>query len=114
MTGLLSVWRDWQERREILRDMRRRQADQKERDHFLARDLLVEALSAIGLNDRRKATMIWNEVVERYPGALRNSHLALDLLLKLDRVDEAEALMQRGLKKRPRYIYFAKVLGAVA
>jgi predicted Zn-dependent protease len=114
MTGLLSAWREWRERREILHDIRRRQADQKERDHFLARDLLAEALAAIALNDRRKATTIWNSVVERYPMQIRTSPLALDLLLKLGRYDEAEALMRDGRKKHPREIFFAKGLGAVA
>jgi predicted Zn-dependent protease len=114
MIGLLSVWRDWRERREILREMRRLQVIQKERDRFLARDLLEEALATIGLNDRRKATAIWHSVVERYPVQLRASPLALELLLKLGHYDEAEALMHDGRKKHPREIYFAKGLGAVA
>jgi tetratricopeptide (TPR) repeat protein len=114
MTGLLSAWREWRERREILSDIRRQRADQKERDHFLARDLLEEALAAIGLNDRRKATSIWDSVVEHYPMELRVSPLALQLLLKLERYDEAEALMRDGRTKHPRDIYFAKGLGTVA
>jgi predicted Zn-dependent protease len=114
MTGLLSAWHNWRERREILRDIRRRRADQSERDRFLARDLLEEALTVIDLNDRRKGTAIWTSTAERYPAEVRASPLALDVLLKLHRYDEADALMREGAKKHPREVYFAKGLATVA
>jgi len=114
MTGLLSAWRDWRERGEILRDIRRRRGDQKERDRFLARDLLEEALAAVELNDRRKGTAIWADIVERYPTEIVMLPLTLELLLKLHRYDDAEAIMLTGQKKNPREVYFAKGLANIA
>jgi tetratricopeptide (TPR) repeat protein len=114
MTGLLSAWHDWRERREILRDIRRRQADQSERDRFVVRDALAEALAAFGIGDRRKATAIWTATRDRYPMEIRASPLALELLLKLHHYDEAAALMAEGRKKHPKEIFFAKGVAAVA
>lgn len=114
MTGLLTAWRDWQERREILRDMRRRHGDARDRNRILAKNLLEEALTAIDMNDRRKGTVIWADVVERYPQEGRKSPLALRVLLKLHRYDEAKALMLEGRKKHPWDPYFAKGLAEVA
>jgi len=47
MNSLFSVWRDWRDRREILREIRRQQADNSERDRFVVKDNLTYALSAI-------------------------------------------------------------------
>jgi predicted Zn-dependent protease len=114
MTGLFSAWREWRERRAILRDIARQQGDARERNRFVARDLLEEALAAIDLNDRRKGAAIWTDVVQRYPQEIRTSPLALKVMLKLHRYDEADALMREGRKKRPRDSYFAKGLAEVA
>jgi predicted Zn-dependent protease len=114
MTGLFSAWREWRERRTILRDIRRQQGDARERNRFLARDLMEEALAAIDLNDRRKGEAIWTDVVKRYPQEIRTSPLALKVMLKLQRHDEADALMREGRKKHPRDSYFAIGLAQIA
>jgi tetratricopeptide (TPR) repeat protein len=114
MVGLLSVWRDWTERREILRDIRRQRADNAERNRFRARDLLEEALAAIELDDHTKGSAIWTSALERYPEEVRMSPLTLTVLLKLHRYDEAEALMQEGRKRHPGDLLFANGLAVVA
>jgi len=114
MTGLLSAWHNWQERRTILRDIRRQRADDSERNRFRVRDELTDALAALELNDRRKATAIWIDALARYPAEIRKSPLTLDVLLKLNRFDEAEALMRDGRKKHPREVFFASGLASVA
>ena len=75
MTGLLSAWHNWQERRTILRDIRRQRADDSERNRFRVRDELTDALAALELNDRRKATAIWIDALARYPAEIRKSPL---------------------------------------
>ena len=114
MTGLFSAWREWRERQAILHDIRRQRGDDRERNRFRARDLLEEALAAIDLNDRRKGSAIWIDVVERYPHEIRTSPLALRVMLKLHRYDEADGLMREGRKKHPREVYFAKGLAEIA
>jgi tetratricopeptide (TPR) repeat protein len=114
MFNLVSAWRDWQERRQVLRDMRRLQGDQRERERFMTRDLLEEALATIELNDRRKGAAIWTSTRDRFPVAVRKSPLALQVLLKLNRYDEAEELMQAGAKRSPREIFFIRGLATVA
>jgi predicted Zn-dependent protease len=114
MTGLFAAWRNWRERKEILRDIRRRQRDQQERNRFLVRDRLTEALAAIELNDHHKGTAIWTSTRERYPAEIRSSPHALEVLLKLKLYDEAEALMREGRKKHPGDVFFATGLASVA
>jgi predicted Zn-dependent protease len=114
MVGLVSAWRNWQERREILRDVRRIQADNHELNRFKARDELTDALKALDLNDTRKATAIWTAAVAQYPREVGQSPLALDVLVKLRRFDEAEAMMLQGLKRSPREIFFHKALALIA
>jgi predicted Zn-dependent protease len=114
MAGFLEAWRNWRDRRQTLRHLSRLQADQNELDRFKVRDLLEEALAAINLNDRYKGAAIWAEACERFPTIARSSPLVLDLLLKLNRYDEAEALMLDGRKKHPGDVFYAKGLAKVA
>jgi tetratricopeptide (TPR) repeat protein len=114
MTGLLSVWRDWSERRQILRDIRRQQGDARERDRFKVKDELTYALAGLDRGDRRYATEVWTGLIERHPDVARASPLALRVLIGLRRFDEAEALMRAGQKKYPNDPYFAQGLAEIA
>jgi predicted Zn-dependent protease len=114
MAGLVSAWRNWQERREILKEARKIQADNHEWNRFTVRDQLTDALAALALNDERKATAIWESVSTQYPREAAAAPLAVDVLVKLRRFDEAEALMLLGLKKSPREIFFHKALALIA
>lgn len=102
MAGLFAFWQNWRERRDIMREVRRRNADAREWAYFRFKDVMVEALEALKRDDRRHATRVWTEALERYPGQALASDLALDVLLGLQRFDEAEALMQEGLRKSSR------------
>ncbi|WP_158923689.1 lipopolysaccharide assembly protein LapB [Acidisphaera sp. S103] len=62
---------------------------------------MTEALAALEIDDVRRAAEIWAEAVERYPNQTLDSHLAVNVLLGLRRFDEADALMQEGLRKSP-------------
>jgi tetratricopeptide (TPR) repeat protein len=114
MKSLFSAWHDWRERRDILCELRRQQANDREQFRFKVRDELEEALSALLLDDRLKATQIWTNVVARYPKETRASPLALQLLLKLGRFDEADALMRQGQKHYPGHAHFTLGLAAIA
>jgi tetratricopeptide (TPR) repeat protein len=114
MTGLLSVWREWSERRQILRDIRRQQGDVRERDRFKVKDELTFALAGLDRGDRRYATEVWTNLMDRYPAVARASPLALRVLIGLRRFDEAEALMREGQKKHPNDPYFPKGLAEIA
>jgi tetratricopeptide (TPR) repeat protein len=114
MKGLFSAWREWRERRDILRDLRREQANNSEVNRFRVRDGLEEALATAELNDHSKATQIWIDLLDRYPTETRASRLALQVLIKLGRFDEAETLMRAGEKNHPRDYYFPKGLGEIA
>jgi tetratricopeptide (TPR) repeat protein len=97
-----------------LRECRRQQADDRELSGFKVREELDEALAAIELNDRQKATAIWTRLRNRYPTEVRGWPSALDVLLKLGRFSEAELLMREGQKRYPREVHFASGLGATA
>jgi tetratricopeptide (TPR) repeat protein len=114
MQGLLSAWRNWQERRLILRDLKRQQADASERDRFIVKDNLTYALSALERGDQREATELWTKSLDRYPADTVASRLALPILIGLRRFDEAEALMHQGQKKYPRDARFAVGLGEIS
>ena len=92
----------------------RQQADDRELSGFKVREELDEALAAIELNDRQKATAIWTRLRNRYPTEVRGWPSALDVLLKLGRFSEAELLMREGQERYPREVHFASGLGATA
>jgi tetratricopeptide (TPR) repeat protein len=114
MVGLLSAWRDWSERRQILREIRHQQADQRERDYFTVKDQLTHAHTALERSDLTHATDIWASLMEHQPALARQSPLALRVLVGLRRFDEAEALMRTGQKAHPADFNFVKGLAEIA
>jgi tetratricopeptide (TPR) repeat protein len=114
VAGLLSLWQNWRERRDILRDLRRQQGDARERARFIVRDNLTDALTALEIGDHRHAAELWTDSLGQYPHEARVSQLALRVLLGLRRFDEAEALMLRNRTRRPRDSHFALGLAQVA
>jgi predicted Zn-dependent protease len=114
MKGIFSAWRDWQERRQILRDIRRRQGDDRERLRYTVKDQLTYALSALEHDDTRQAADIWATLLDNSPREARESPLALQVLLGLRRYDEAETMMVEGRTAHPRESYFAAGLARVA
>ena len=114
MSGLISTWRNWHERRTILRDVRQQQADAREWAYFRFKDAMTEALNALERDDHRHATEIWVDALGQYPGQALGSSLAFKVLLGLRRFDEAETLMNEGRRKRPADVRFAIGLARVA
>lgn len=114
MVGLLSKLHAWQERREILRDLKRRQAEVRELDQFKVADQLAFADSALDNADPRHATEIWNKLMTDYPSGAYRFPLALRVLLRLRRFDEATTMMRNGRQRYPGDPYFLKGLGQIA
>jgi cytochrome c-type biogenesis protein CcmH/NrfG len=107
MGDLLSAWRSWQERRLILRDLRRHSADAKEVKHFKMKDQLTYAESALDNNDHRRATEILDKLIADSSSELPQFGLALRVLLRLRRYDEATTMMgdaQRRYPGEPRFL----------
>jgi hypothetical protein len=85
MAGLISVCRNWRERRDIRRERRRENVVRREWRYFKVQDDLNDALSALLQNDLRHARELWERALERGPGDARTSPLALKVLLPLSR-----------------------------
>jgi tetratricopeptide (TPR) repeat protein len=114
MGGLISAWRSWRERSQILRDMRRRAADLSEMTRFKVRDQLTFAGSALDLNDRRRAGEILDNLSVEYPTDLLQCELTLSVMLRLRRFEEATTMMRNGRKRYPRDPHYARGLADVA
>ena len=114
MTGLFAAWRSWRDRRLILRDVRRHAAGARELDHFKIKDQLTYANSALDNNDERQATEIWTKLVADYPSDALQSPLALRVLMRLRRYDEAATLMRNGQRRHPGDPKFPHGLAQIA
>lgn len=101
MVALFSVFRDWQERRQVLQDIRRRVAAESLLRGAAVEDKLSIAHSAVKRGDNVPALKIWTDMVNRYPVETKASQYAFDILLGLKRFDEAEVMMRQGEKDRP-------------
>lgn len=89
-------------------------ADNRERVRFEVKDDLTYALQALARDDRKYATQIWVNLIERCPDVARESLLAHKVLIGLGRFDEAERIMRAGQKKHPGELHFAKGLAEIA
>ncbi len=114
MTGLLSAWREWRERRQILREVRLQSSDKREQTRFKVKDDLTYALAALERGDQSYASEVWSGLMERHPNVARASPLALKVLIGLRRFDEAETLLRVGQKAHPGDSFFAKGLAELA
>jgi tetratricopeptide (TPR) repeat protein len=114
MTGPFAAWRSWRDRRLILRDVRRHAADARELDHFKVKDQLTYANAALDNNDQRQATEIWTKLVADYPSDALQSPLALRVLIRLRRYDEAATIMRNGQRRHPGDPNFLQGLAQIA
>ena len=113
-TGVLSAWRSWRDRSLILRDVRRRSADAREVDRFKVKDQLTYANAALDINDHRQATEIWDRLMADHRSAACESPLALRVLLRLRRYDEATIVMRQGQQRSPAEPRFLQGFGQIA
>jgi tetratricopeptide (TPR) repeat protein len=114
MVSSYEIWRSWRDRRAVLREMRRQEIENNEWAYFRFKDCMLAAKDALQSENYTRATQVWANAVTEYPGQALRSTLALDVLLGLRRFDDAEALMQEGLKQSPREPRFAVGLAQVA
>jgi tetratricopeptide (TPR) repeat protein len=114
MTGPISAWRSWRDRRLILRETKRLSAQTRELNHFKIRDQLVYADGALDNNDHRQASEIWNKLAADYPLDALQSRRALRVLVRLRRYEEARKIMLNGQRRHPREPIFLQGLGEIA
>lgn len=75
---------------------------------------LYRAKNALIRGDRVQALSCWIEARDRFPELVQAPQDTLEVLLGLQRYDEAEALMQEGCKRAPREAYYAEGLAETA
>jgi tetratricopeptide (TPR) repeat protein len=113
MTWLRTVpeaFERWRTMRQLRSIERREQSDHS----WDFDDLMFEAHEALGRDLRGRAVDLWTQASTGFPNLAVTSESALNLLLRLQMYDEAEALMNRGLKRSHNTIYFLEGLAQVA
>jgi tetratricopeptide (TPR) repeat protein len=108
--GLLA----WKERRQALRHLRN--LERLDDSVLILNDgnLVNRAKVAVEIGDQVTALRFWQEALMRYPRFAKESRDALDILLGLERFDEAEALMLEGQKREPRDPFYVDGYALVA
>ena len=107
----LSVWSNWFDRRRILREMKEQQRLTRSSELV---SLVNDAHVALRYNDRDTAIDIWERLRTGYSGEELSSRETFELLLSLERFDDAENLMSEGALRSPKEVFFAKGLAFVA
>ena len=110
MNGLFGWTRRWRALRE-LKDLERQEDSKLQLDEG---NFINRAKAAISAGDTVAASRFWQEALEHYPRFARTSHDSLEILLRLQRFDEAEALMLDGQKQGPRDSFYATGFALVA
>ena len=77
-------------------------------------NLVNRAKVALAIGDPAAALRFWQEALVRYPRFAKKSPDALEILLGLQRFDEAEALMLEGQEREPRDPFYAEGYALVA
>jgi tetratricopeptide (TPR) repeat protein len=114
MGNIISLLRSWQERRTLLRDLKREQGDRDESLRFHIKDQLTYASRGLAIGDHRYAESVWIKLMLESPQVTRESPLALPVLLGLRRFTEAQELMLAGQKRHPNDPQYAKGFAEVA
>jgi tetratricopeptide (TPR) repeat protein len=102
------------ERRSALRTFKTLQIDERQRLELDESNLVRQSKLALKAGDQLAALHYWQEALVRYPEFARKSRETLDLLLDLERFDEAEEIMLEGRKCEPRDPYYAAGYALVA
>jgi tetratricopeptide (TPR) repeat protein len=104
----------WKERRRAFRDLK----SQQDLDHRVLilddGNLVNRAKVAVEAGDRTAALQFWQQALVRYPAFAKTSRDALDVLIGLERYQEAEELMLEGLKRRRRDLFCAEGYAMIA
>ncbi|MBS0641554.1 MAG: hypothetical protein JSS43_16935 [Proteobacteria bacterium] len=114
MAGLLAAWRNWQERRSIMREFGSLHAMEHEWDVHKIKNILTEAQAAVAIDDYQRSAELWDEAIALNKQAAHKSSLALPVLLRLQRFDAAESIMLELQAKHPANSDYAVGLIRVA
>jgi hypothetical protein len=98
----------WQARRRALRELKHMQLLE---EWTLALDdgnLVNRAKVVLATGDSIAALHLWQKAVQQYPRFTRRSRDSLEILLGLQRLDEAEALMLEGQRREPGDPFYAE------
>ncbi|MEJ0020786.1 MAG: tetratricopeptide repeat protein [Acetobacteraceae bacterium] len=105
---------DWISRFFALRTATRSgKADEARFGHIVAGQMET-AQAHLLRGDRERAFQGWKDARAQYPEVVLRSQASLSLLLRLGRFDEAEELLQEGIKRFPRDRYFLHGLATIA
>ena len=111
---MLRLLREWRDRSRVLRDERKGRRDVGRRARLLVENSMQASKRALESGDRATALRVWQEARVLYPDLVMESRAALNLLIGLQRFDEAAALMQEGCRRDPRNPSFLEGAAFVA
>ena len=111
---MLTMFRNWRDRREAFREMDRERRLNAEHVGFKVNDELAYAIAALREGDRPAAQQIWDAIHRRYPDEVIKSPEATRILMGLHRFDEAEALLKAGEKRHRGHHRFTVSLAELA
>ena len=114
MMGLFAALRDWHDRRGILREARSRTPEDRERQYYALTNELKSAVEALERHDRDRATSILDRSFTLHPADTAASPLTSQILIGLERYDEAEVLLRSNCAKYPANPIFAVGLARLA
>jgi tetratricopeptide (TPR) repeat protein len=104
---MFSALRAWFEQRRALRELRGETTSGGAEFKRYFGERIDEAIEEFKCGNKERARSIWDEMYAAYPYPALFSVPALKLLLDLECFDEADALMQQGLKRSPANAHFA-------
>ncbi len=104
---MFNALRAWFEQRRVLRELRGETTSGGAEFTRYFRERIDEAVEEFRCGNKQRARLIWDEMYAAYPYPALFSIPALRLLLDLECFDEADALMQQGLKRFPGNPHFA-------
>jgi hypothetical protein len=86
-----------------MRELRALEREETHDSRFDFDGMLSDANDALERDLRSRAREIWTQTYAKFPDFAMMSEAAIDLLLRLDLFDEAEAVLNRGAKRyRPQ------------
>jgi tetratricopeptide (TPR) repeat protein len=98
---VFGIVKEWLERRETLRELRAIEVDSKPYSAFFTEQIEL-ALKEFSHQRPQKALEIWRRMHAQFPDLCLKTEKALNLFIDIGRHDEAEALIQDGLRRYPR------------
>ncbi len=114
MPGILRALGGWWARRRVLSEMHGITREEKETATYYFEAQLEAVKAALVREDRKTALTLWQQARAAFPAEARRSPQGLEILLHLQRFDEAEELMQEGRRERPGNPFFDESLAIIA